>query len=229
MTKKEVMQKTIESIAKVGAQFNFKAEWKNQWLIRNEPDHIFMYELLIYDRTIIGTGAKGFQIEPMIWVNVKVIEAYYKQITVNTELKKDVDFKTIGSSIASLIANPDGIFRKKNESLNLLIFEENHIPGIAETLIKQFNKVALPYCLTNCKIPAIDKIANSHPDEWIVHMMNDYRRMIRGVIAAKLNGNPELDHLLNFYERKMIDSKAPEMNLEEMKRLKIALPSIGSN
>lgn len=229
MTKKEVMQKTIESIAKVGTQFNFKAEWRNQWLIRNEADHIFMYELLIYDRTIIGTGAKGFQIEPMIWVNVKAIEAFYKQITVNTELKKDVDFKTIGSSIASLIANPDGIFRKKNESLNLLIFEENHIPGVAETLIKQFNKVALPYCLTNCKIPAIDKIANSHPGEWIVHMMNDYRRMIRGVIAAKLNSNPEIEKLLNFYEKQMIESDAPEMNLEEMKRLKILLPSIGSN
>jgi hypothetical protein len=124
MTKKEVVQGIFDYLTKELTFFDFKAEIKNQRFIKRTPTAVFIYDILFYDRTNIKTGAKGFLVEPYIWINIKEVEGIYKEVTVNTELKKETDFITLGESIAELRTNSDGIHRKWNESLNLFVFDD---------------------------------------------------------------------------------------------------------
>lgn len=229
MTQKEVIQKLVGLLADEMNAFDFKVSIKEQGFIRKTEKAIFLYQFLIYNRTVIKTGAKGFLIEPYIWINIKEIEKYYKEITLNTVIKNDTDFKTIGNSIADIIANPNGLYNNRNESLDLHVFEEKHIVPVANELLKRFKEVALPYCLNNSTVAMVDKLINTKPKEYKVHTQNDSYRIIKGIIAAKLNNNSALNELIQIYDNQLIERDMPEDSIEEMNRLKSILPMIGKN
>ncbi|MBX2921444.1 MAG: hypothetical protein KF746_04555 [Chitinophagaceae bacterium] len=229
MTQKEVLRKLIELLTNELKAFDFTPSYKDQGFIRKTNDAVFLYQFLIYNRTAIKTGAKGFLIEPFIWVNVKGIEKYYKEITLNTIIKNDTDFITIGNSIAGLLSNPDGLYKNRNRSLDLHVFEEKHIVYVAEQLLRQFKDVALPYCLNNATVAMVDKIINSKPEEYKVHTQNDNYRILKGIIAAKLNNNPHLNELVGIYDKQLIERDMLDETKEEMSRLKSILPMIGTN
>jgi hypothetical protein len=72
--KKSVLQIIFEKIATKIKMYDFISEPKEQSFVRRNVDTVFIYQLLISDRTNIKTGAKGFLIEPFVWINVKPIE-----------------------------------------------------------------------------------------------------------------------------------------------------------
>lgn len=228
MTQKEVLRKLFDLLSNEMKVYDFEVSHKEQGFIRKTTNAVFFYQVLIYNRTVIKTGAKGFLIEPYIWINVKEIEKYYRSITLNTVIKTDVDFITIGNSIAGLLSNPDGLYLHKNKSLDLHVFEEKHIPIVAEQLLKRFKEVALPYCLNNATVAMVDKLINTKPDEYKVHMRNDNYRILKGLIAAKLNNNPYLEDIINIYDKQIVDRNMYNAK-EEMERLKSILTTIGTN
>jgi len=225
MTQKEVLRKIIDLLTSELQAFYFEPNYKEQGFVRKNNDTLFVYQFLIYNRTVLKTGAKGFLIEPYIWINVREIEKYYREITLNTIIKTDADFITIGNSIANLLANPDGLYAHKNKSLDLHVFDERHIPIVAAQLLKEFKEVALPYCLNNATVAMVDKLVNTKPNDYKVHMQNDNYRILKGIIAAKLNNNPHLDELIKIYDTQIIDRDMYNAT-EEMQRLKEILPII---
>lgn len=225
MAQKDVIRKIVDSLTNELEAYDFQPASLKQGFTRNTDQNIFFFQLIALNRTIIKTGAKGFLIEPYIWVNVRKVEKYYRQITINKELKRDDDFVTIGNSVANLLANPDGLYKSKNNTLELHVFEEKDITDVAGKLLKAFKQVALSYCLKNDSVGVIDKIVNSNPGEEKVHMMNDNYRVIKGAIAAKLNNNPALDKIIQIYERQIIDDDMYNAK-EEWGKLIDILPSI---
>ena len=226
MTQKETTRKLLNLLATELEPFNFRMNLKEQGFIRKDEQAIYFYYFLVYSMTNIKTGKKGFQIEPYADINIPQIESYYKKITVNNELKSDWHFITAGNSIANLRANPDGVNRKMNQSLDLFVFEEEHLRPLAIEIIKQFKQVALPYFLANNTVRKIDELLNKHPEEYNVNMVNDLFRFIKGLIAAKINNNPKFNELLSTYSHLIIDWNMPEDCIEEMERLKRLLPEI---
>lgn len=227
MTQKEVIRKIIDSLSSEMNTYNFKAVPKEQGFMRKDSSAIYFYYFLVFNRTNIKTGAKGFQIEPYAEINIPEIEKYYKEITINTELKTEWDFISLGNSIANLIANPDGVNRKRNQSLDLFVFEEAHIKLVADELLKQFKRTALPYFLTNNSVKKVDELLNKQPREYSVHLYNDLFRVIKGLIAAKLNNNVEFEQLLHIYSSLIVERDMPKHCKEELDRLKSILPFIG--
>ncbi|PSL42364.1 hypothetical protein CLV51_1132 [Chitinophaga niastensis] len=225
MTQKEVLRKIIDLLTNELRAFDFGPSYKEQGFIRRTSGTIFVYQFLIYNRTVLKTGAKVFLIEPYIWVGIKEIEKYYKEITLNTEIKTDTDFITIGNSIAGILANPNGLYENRNKSLDLHVFDEKHILLVAEQLLKQFKEVALPYCLKYATVGMVDKIINTKPDEYKVHTQNDNYRILKGIIAAKLNNNPDLDELIKIYDKQIIERDMYNAT-DEMLLLKGILPKI---
>jgi len=226
MTQKEILRKVISSMETELRLFDFVASFKDQGFIRNTEDSTFFFQLLIYNRTIIKTSVKGFLIEPFIWVNVKEVETYYKEITLNKYLQRDINFVTLGNSLADLLANSDGIYKTRNNSLDLLIFNDSDVYYVTEQLIKKFKEVALPYCLQNSSVAAVDTLANTRPQEYKVNLVNDNYRIVKGIIAAKLNGNPRLEDLIKIYNRQLVERNMPDDTKEEMRRLKEILPTM---
>ena len=226
MTQKEVLQKLINLLIPELKAFGFKDQTKEQRFYRKEDGAFYFFTFLIYQRTIIKTGDKGFLIEPYVTIHVSEVEKYHKEITTNDELKKEKDSTTIGNSIANLLANPDGVNTKLNQSLDLHIFEEKHIAIVANELFKQFKNVALPYFLTNNTVQQVDNLLNKYPKEYCVHMDNNFYRFIKGIIAAKLNNNPQTEQLVKIYNDLIIERKMPDYCKEEMGRLRDILPII---
>ncbi|WP_343673621.1 hypothetical protein [Chitinophaga sp.] len=226
MTQKEIVRTIIDLLSKELAPLNFKANIKEQGFIRKDDNAIYFYYFLLYTRTNIKTRAKGFLIEPFADINISSIERYYKEITLNTELKNEWDFITIGNSIANLCANPDGINRKKNQTLDLFVFDEQHLQSVVIELTKQFKQVAFPYFLANNTVKRVNELLNKYPLEYSVHMNNDLFRFMKGLIAAKLDNNPQLDELLMIYSKLILDRNMPDNCKEEMKRIKAILPRI---
>lgn len=223
MTQKEVIRKIISSISDELKLFDFVASYKDQGFIRKTDTSIFFYQFLIYNRTFLKTGAKGFLVEPYIWIHLNEIEKYYKQITLNSVIKNDIDFVTLGNSIASLLANPDGLYKNRNKSLELFILNEKDISYVEDQLVKKFKEVAMPYCLSNANIASVDKLANTYPNEYKVNLSNDNYRIIKGIIAARLNNNPSLNELIKIYDNQLVERDMPEDTKEEMRRLKTFL------
>lgn len=226
MTQKEVIRKILQITQKELEAFAFKLDLKEQGFWREEYGVTYFYFFLIYNEQNIKTGAKGFLVEPYAKIQIASIEQYYKQITTNSYLKTKWDFNTVGNSIANLIANPDGINRKRNESLDLYVFDEAHIPLVANAMLKQFKEIALPYFLSNNSVMRIDELLNKHPKEYTVHMVNDLFRFVKGIIAAKLNGNAEVDKLFSIYSNLIIEKDMDEECKIEMNRLAEILPII---
>jgi len=226
ITKKELIKATLELLSTDLKAYGFNPNLKEQGFLRKEKGSIHIYQFLVYDRTFIKTGKKGFQIEPFVWIGISEIEKYYRAITLNTALKKETDFITIGNSIASILANPDGLYKKRNESLNLLLAEEWQLKEIASQLLKQFKEVAEPYCQKNSSIARVDQLLNFMPAEYKVNAANDIYRITRGIIAAKLNNNLSLDELVDIYERQLVDRNMDEIHKQEVERLKRMLPEI---
>lgn len=226
MTQKEIIRKVLQLLEVELESFAFKLKINQQGFFRRNGDATFFYYFLIYNELNIKTGERGFLLEPYADINISLIEEYYKEVTLNTELKNEWDFITIGNSIADLVANPDGINRKRNQRLNLLIFEERDIQPVVIELLKQFKQVALPYFLANNKIKRVDELLNVHPKEYSVHMYNDIFRFIKGLIAAKLNNNANFDNLMSIYNKLIIERDMPEYCMVELDRLKQILPTI---
>nr|WP_295871557.1 hypothetical protein [uncultured Chitinophaga sp.] len=225
-TKKEIIKIVIEMLSNDLKVYGFNPSLKEQGFVRKEKGSICVYQFLVYDRTFIKNGTKGFLIEPFIWVGINEIEQYYKKITLNTELKKETDFVTIGNSIASLLSNPDGLYKKRNESLNLLITDDSQIEVVVAGLLQQFKEVALPYCQANTSVSRVDELLNFMPNEYKVNAANDIFRITKGLIAAKLNRNPQLNDLIDIYDQQLIDRDMDEVHKKEMERLKTILPDI---
>lgn len=228
MTQSGVLRKLIDLLTNELKTYDFETSYKRQGFIRRTNNAIFFYQFLIYNRTIINTDIKGFLIEPYIWVGVTEIEKYYREITLNSELKTDLNFVTIGNSIAGILANPNDVYLYRNRSLDLYVFEEEDIQIIGKKLFKQFKEVALPYCLNNASVEMVDKIINTKPEDYKVHAMNDNYRILKGIIAAKLNNNPHLEEIVKIYDRQIIERNMYNA-AEEMSRLKNILPMIGRN
>lgn len=225
MTQKEVLRKIIDLLTSELKVFDFNPLYKEQGFYRKDNFVIFFYDFLIYNRTILKSGAKGFLIEPYATIHISEIEKYHNKITTNEMYKKDWSHSTIGNSVANLFANPDGINRKKNQSLDLHVFDERHIPLVAEQLLIQFKNFSLPFFLNNNTIERADELLNKHPIEDCVYMNNDNYRIIKGIIAAKLNNNPNLDELIKIYDKQIADRDMYNA-VEEMQRLKEILPTI---
>lgn len=227
MAKKDIIKNVFEQLQSHFDNTDFILDKKNQWYICKHAEAVYTYDIHFYDRTVIKTGNKGVLVEPHIWINVKEISMYYKEVTMNRELKKEADFKILGNSVAELLANPSGVHKKWNESLGLYIFEEKDIFPVSKQIIKQFEKVALPYFENNGNVKMVDKLVNEFPNKKTVHISNDNHRIIFGLIAAKLNNNPKLETLINIYDKMIEDLDMIKEVKEELERLKSILPFIG--
>jgi hypothetical protein len=69
----------------------------------------------------------------------------------------------------------------------------------------KFKQVAFPYCLTNAIVTMVNKIINTNPNDYKVHTMNDNYRILKGIIAAKLNNNPDLEEVIRIYGKQIVD------------------------
>lgn len=220
MTQKAIGRKLVDLLADYMKGFEFKPDLSSTGFVRTTEGALCLYQFPIYDEVMLTTGERGFSAEPMVWISIGEIENVYREVTLNKYLTKKTDFKTVGNRIADILANPDGIYRKRNNSLELYIFKEENIEYVAGELFRYFKETALPYFLNYHTVAAVDDLINTNPADYKVHMLNDNYRILKGTIAAKLNNNPHLDEVIRIYDKQLVERNMLDETKEEMRRIK---------
>lgn len=226
MQKKEVINQLFNCLTPTLTAAGFKADLKNQFYLKETDTALFNYDIRFYDRTLLSTGEKGFLIEPVAYVHVKAIEDIYKQITVNTILKKPTQFITVGAALADLEANPDGSYKKMNQSYGLQIFTEADIAGVCNELQKKFETIALSYFNNNATSIDVHHLLNNKPEKETVHMSNERSRIVKGLIAAKLSGTSDYYKLVETYGKVIKKQDLTEDTKKEYQKVQTVLESL---
>lgn len=110
------------------------------------------------------------------------------------------DLKTIGNSIAEIIANPTGEYLNRHNELKIF-FDELNPDATANALLKYFEGVALPYIERFANWQSLDEIFNTNLDKWLVHCSSNPDRNIRGIIIAKMLGKSNISELVMLHRK----------------------------
>jgi hypothetical protein len=221
ISKKEVVNGVFSFLSEGLKKNGFEPKISDQFFLKSTQQGLANIDVHFYERTNLKTGAKGFLVEPHIWIGIDEIEQIYRQITVNTSLKKKTDFITLGNKLANLEANPDGISKKMNESLDLFVFETKNINYVSFEILSHLKKTAFPYIERNLSTVAADTLLNMHPREYCVHMRNDVYRIVKGLIAATLTNNPKFESLMEIYSNLIVERQMPDNCKEELSNLNL--------
>lgn len=172
------------------------------------------------------TGKRdAFRIDPYVVISISEIEKEYKKITVNKFLKHEIDYRTITTNAASIIAFPDGIIKGVGHNrLDWLIQQESDVTIVAEKVWDCFKEVILPYIQFNASVIGIDYLFNNNLDKFIIH--DKMYRPTKGIIAAKLVGRKNISELIQYYDMEIKDWS--DATQQEYIKLKDILPTIGN-
>ncbi len=217
ITKTETRNGVVKFVSDTFERNGFKWNAKEQYFLKATTQGSLVFDLHFYNETNIKTGDRGFLVEPYIWIYIDQIEEIYnRRITVNEVLKGKASFITLGNSVADLKANPTGIYKIRNKSLDLFVFEAKNINYVSFEILTHFKETAIPYFDQNCSTKAANLLLNMHPREYCVHIRNDVFRIIKGLIAAWIMKNPKFSSLMQTYKDIIIERDMPDDCKEEL-------------
>lgn len=209
-------------------EYGFKKSFSKQKFIKQkDKDFTIAYSLSVYDKFDLNKNVSGVIVEPSLYVHFRPIEKIYFTITTR-KLNFITDLRTIGNLLADIIANPSGNYLIHNKSLLLFNYSEKDFLPTANILVKYFEDFALPYFSINATVNGLNRILNHDLDYISVHCCNnEVERSLRGIIAAKLFADKNIDLLISEHTKKI--KKIWNDNYEiELKRLIEMLPAINS-
>jgi hypothetical protein len=162
-----------------------------------------------YKRTD-GDYTYFFRIEQVLWsdhysidvhleINQKKIETVVEKI-----LGKQRHKFTIGADIGRIKLSPDGR-TIVNGGLQFILLFEGDIEAAIETLYQYYTDIAKPYFKKYSSLDALDDIMNNEPFAHCPAHVGGmfYERCLKGLIVAKLVGNPRYDELVAIYNEEI--------------------------
>lgn len=226
MNKLQLLRRIMETMEPEMIQLGFKKSFSRQKFLRQkDKDFTIAYSLSVYDKFNMIKKRSGIVVEPSLYVHYSPIEKIYSKFTTRS-LTSVTDLVTIGNLLSDIIANPSGKYIVHNESLGLFNYSESDFLTNANSLIRYFEDFALPYFEKYATIEGLDKIFNYHLEEASVHCYNNEpERSIRGIIAAKLFNNKNIQLLLKKHSEKIKTVWNENYQIEFSKLLEV-LPTI---
>lgn len=106
-----------------------------------------------------------------------------------------------GSTLGFRIAD---YFNEINYNFKIQTHED--IKEWGKIVRKFYEEYAVPFFEKYNSIDAIDKLLNENPTEKVIYLDDLGWRIIKGLIAAKLNNNPKYDELRDYYKSE-VESK----------------------
>lgn len=104
----------------------------------------------------------------------------------------------------TLLLNKSDYFKDVNYRFKIKTIED--IQEWVKVVKDFYFKFVLPFYEMNNFVGEIDILLNEHPSEKVIYLDDLASRIIKGLIAAKLNGNPKYNELRDYY-RSEVDSK----------------------
>lgn len=131
------------------------------------------------------------------------IEHIYKSVTT-------IDgrpYLTLGNDFLILRNKKDDFDYKKNPTTYWLIENSNDLENFIFNFKSNFEEIILPYFNENSTIERVDYLLNSYPLKMSIHNYIYPLRANIGIIAAKLNNNPNFNDLIKIYEKELDEAE----------------------
>jgi len=190
---------------------------QDEWFYRRiNPDFIQIYDFLFYDSFDLKRREKAIRIEPAIWIISERVENIYAQIT-NRKFDKLTDLRTIGNTLANIIANQDGLYKKRNNELDIYILNDEDLNKELNKFIILFDKYVEPFFDKYSNYSALDELLNVDYKKHFVYKPDNYGRVLKGIILANLLKRDDLNKLIG--QQSKIFIEAPDAYKKEYDNL----------
>lgn len=189
------------------------------WIKENENDLVFIdfgYIGMIHPKT---GRRESYNINPCITISNYDIENHYKKICENSSLKDPIEFRTVCVKLADLENCKDGFFSEKHNNYDWEIDYVGAIEKIAPSLIDKIDNFGLPIYEKLKTVEQINNLYNNLDSLEIplIYPLLIPNRAIKGIIAAKLVNNKDLNYLIDYYNKDV--SNWPDMFQVEFNNL----------
>ncbi|MDR2992409.1 MAG: hypothetical protein LBV11_00995 [Bacillus cereus] len=156
----------------------------------------FINDFIVYK---IGYGIVNYIDEFNIgtYISLSVISIDNIQQIILNEERIIENYATIGTNISSY-------FGELNYRYHIKTIED--VKEWGKIVRKFYNEYVLPFFEKYSTVEAIDKLLNDNPSEKVIYCSDLSWRIIKGLIAAKLNNNPQYNDLRNYYKSE-VESK----------------------
>jgi len=131
------------------------------------------------------------------------IENIYKSLSEINERP----YLTLGNDFLILRKKENDFDYKKEPTTYLLIETNEDIENIIINFKLNFREIILPYFNENSTIEKVDYLLNRYPLKMSIHNYLYPLRANIGIIAAKLNNNPNYNQLIDIYRKEMKDAE----------------------
>lgn len=176
----------------------------------------------IFDLLFYKENSGSIFVEPQLRIKIKKIEDIYHDVT-SKDAKYNDGTTTLGNNFIAIINYYEKGDEKGGKAANLkyLVENETDIDTLIKVILNRFEEYALPYFNSNSSVAEADKLLNENPRDLSVHNLIYPIRASIGIIAARLNDNPNFENLVAIYEEELED--ANPINKQEFDKLKTML------
>ena len=154
-------------------------------------------------------------------VRIDLIADIYNSVTEMDE-KYFCDTSTFSNSLGPLIDYMENGNRKSNaDNKRYLILKDGDVPVVVSEMMSDIHKYIFPYFQQNHSVERANELLNHNPAEQSIHNATYPRKIMNGLIAAKLTHNPDYDRLVAIYDPEMED--VADHAKREYEKLKVVL------
>lgn len=200
---KNVSGSLLEGINKNISVYGFRFNKSKKIFERSHSNFIHIIDFIFLK------NEAGIYIEPIIKIKSLDIENIYHKVT-KKESKYYDGTVTLGNSIFKIIEFIDNnIEIDTDKHQYYLVEEEKDINILIKVISEKIVNFGLLYFEQNSTIDRVDFLLNKHPQEISIHNWLYPMRACIGLIAAKLNANPNYNVLASIYKIEMQDAADP--------------------
>ncbi|GEM52630.1 DUF4304 domain-containing protein [Empedobacter brevis] len=193
MNIKNVFTSIANGIAPFLIEYNFICNKNKQEFKRSNNDVAQIIRFFFHKKS------DKIYLKLEIIIKLSEIENVYKSIT-NIEGRP---YLTLGNDFLILKNKADDFCYKKKPTNYWLIENDNDIENIVNNFESHLIEIILPYFNDNSSIERVDYLLNSYPLKMSIHNYLYPLRANIGIIAAKLNNNPNYDELVDIYMKEL--------------------------
>jgi hypothetical protein len=212
---KDVSKKIINGIKEPISELGFNLNKSKREFKRKKGDCEQIFQLLFYKE------GGSILIRPVVRIKIKSIEDVYHKVS-----KKKAEYNdattTLGNNLGEIIKYYETGRDNLSEYMNMryLIEDKKDIEILKKVIPERFHDYALPYFDSNCSIKSVDQLLNTTPREMSIHNGLYPIRACIGLIAARLNNNPDFNEIVKIYEEELADANPDnKAEFEELKEL----------
>jgi len=214
MKKQEVKNKLFNGVDGFLSQNGFTLLKRSSGFIRKLNGSNQIIDFFFYKR------GESIEIEPAIRIKLEAIEKIYQSIS----FIEGRPYCTLGNHFSDIILyinNGRETGSREKTLSNWFVEEEADISKLIKVIPAYLEESIFPYFDANSSISRVDELLNRYPRELSVHNYLYPLRANIGLIAAKLNGNPNYNELLEIYEEEL--QQAEKTYKEDFEKLKVVL------